>query len=172
MITPLELDCPDYAFGKDLDLSKVSQCINKILVSHFKDKTIVIRGIQSEKHTMSKDQLVQHIIDTGSDRYETDSTNAVEVSDKPIDLFGYACTVKHTPIVLPILEGFHKWKPKSLERPQRKVDIWVIYDAKKLKNVEYLHGQYGVRAKDGYVFKDQSNKPGALLGVILIQPSG
>lgn len=165
----LKITCPDYKFGKALSLEKVSQCIDDALIKYFKDKDVVIRGIQSEKHNMPKEKLIEQILRDGFDRNAPSHKNEVAVSDKHIDLFGYRCVIKQPPVVLPTLEGFHKWKPKSLERPQRKVDIWMIYDAKQLDNVEYNHSHYGVKAKDGYVFKDPKRKQDTLLGIIVIE---
>jgi len=68
-----------------------------------------------------------------------------------------------------VLEGFHKWKPKALEKPQRRVDIWMIYDADQLKNIEYTHRHYGVKVKDGFMFNEPSSKKDALLGLIVIE---
>lgn len=160
------ISCPDYQFN-NLDLVKVSQCIDGALIDLFANQKVVLRGIQSEKHDLPKNQLVQQIVSTGTDRYGTESKNEIKVSDRPIDLFGFACVAKN-PMTLSVLEGFHKWKPKSLERPQLKADIWMVYDADQLENVEYNHGYYGVKARDGYLFKNPNNKPGALLGVLVI----
>ncbi len=80
------------------------------------------------------------------------------MTDRKIDLYGYACTVGKSDIGYHILEGFHLLKPKSLEKPQYPADIWMIYDPEKLENVEYLHQRYNVIARDGYLFKDKNNK--------------
>jgi hypothetical protein len=160
------ITCADYQFD-NLDLNKVSKCIDDVLIEKFANQKVVIRGIQSEKHELPKDQLVQQIINIGSDRYAQESKNKVKVNDRPIDLFGYACVAK-SPMTLSVLEGFHKWKPMCLERPQRRVDIWMAYDADQLENIEYNHGYYGVKAKDGYLFKNQNEKQNALLGVLVI----
>ena len=162
----LHIPCPDYQF-KNLDIVKVSKCIDDILISNFANQKVVIRGVQSKKHNLPKEKFVEQILENGSDRYDLENENEVKVSDKPIDLFGYGCVAK-SPMTLSVLEGFHKWKPMSLERPQQKVDIWMIYDASQLDNVEYDHSYYHVKAKDGYTFKDTKNKQKSLLGLLLI----
>jgi len=162
----LHISCPDYDFD-NLDIEKVSECIDDALIDKFSNQKVVLRGIQSEKHDIPKDQLIQQIIDIGSDRYALESKNEVKVNDRPIDLFGFACTAKR-PMTLSVLEGFHKWKPMSLERPQQRADIWMVYDANQLENVEYFHSYYKVKARDGYVFKDPEHKTEALLGVLVI----
>jgi hypothetical protein len=160
------ISCPDYQFDS-LDLNKISQCIDRSIINKFADQKIVIRGIQSEKHDIPKDKLVQLILDTGTDRHGAKSDHAIKVNDRPIDLFGFGCKA-HGPLTLSVLEGFHKWKPMSLERPQLRVDIWMIYDANQLENVEYNHSYYNVKARDGYLFKNPNSKPDALLGVFVI----
>lgn len=162
----IHISCPDYQFD-NLDLNVVSQTIDCALISNFANQKVVIRGIQSEKHELPKEKLINQILETGSDRYGLENKNEVKVSDQPIDLFGFACIAK-SPMTLSVLEGFHKWKPMCLERPQRKVDIWMIYDASKLDNVEYHHSYYDVKAKDGYTFKDPLSKQQSLLGVLVI----
>ncbi len=160
------ISCSDYNFN-NLDLDKVSQCLDGILIDKFANKKVVIRGIQSEKHDISKEKLIQTIVDTGSDRYALENKNEIKVNDRTIDLFGYGCVAKR-PMTLSVLEGFHKWKPMCLERPQKKVDIWMIYDANQLNNIEYNHSYYHVKANDGYTFKDPANKLKSLLGILVI----
>ena len=162
----LHIDCPEYQFD-NLDVEKVGHCIDKALFDNFAGKNIILRGIQSEKHDLHKDQLVKKIVAFGSDRFGNRNDNAVNVNDKYIDLFGLACKVEG-PISISILNGFHVWKPMSLERPKRKVDIWTVYDADQLENVEYFHSHYKVKAKDGYIFKKPERKTDALLGVLVI----
>jgi len=87
-IKPKFIACPDYRFGNNLDLSKVASEIDNALIDNFGGQNIVLRGIQSEKHDLSKDELIKLIVETGSDRYDFDNSNKVKVSDTHIDLFG------------------------------------------------------------------------------------
>lgn len=160
------ISCPDYQFD-NLNLNKISKCIDDAIISKFANKSVVVRGIQSEKHDLPKEQLIQRILETGSDRYAGENKNEIKVNDRPIDLFGYACIAK-SPMTLSVLEGFHRWKPMCLERPQLRVDIWMVYDADQLENVEYHHSYYGVMAKDGYLFKNKNKKQDALLDIVVI----
>ena len=165
----MKIKIPSYKFNSNLDISKISSEIDGVIKSNFYGQKIVVRGLQSTKHALSKSDLIDKILDFGSDRYSLSNSNARLVNDKPIDIFGYGCEVDDSPITLSVLEGFHKYKPMCLEKPQRKVDIWLIYDADKLKNVEYHHKQYDVQAKDGYLFRDSKNQKDALIGVIIIE---
>jgi len=167
MTKVIKFQCPEYQFD-NLNVDAVGKCIDAQLVENFADMNIVLRGIQSEKHDLPKEELVKYILDTGTDYYQSDSDNAVKVSDKKIDMFGLKCKVI-APIALPTLQGFHIFKPKCLEKPQRKIDIWMVYDAAQLENVEYMHSHYNVIAHDGYVFKDQNDKQSALIGLLIIE---
>lgn len=169
MVKIFKIKCPDYNPSNISTIKKTVKTIDEVIIDNFNGKDVVIRAVQSAKHDISKDELIQKIVDTGSDRYGSDSKNAKSVNDKPIDLFGYACKVDKPPFTLSILEGFHRWKPMSLEVPQRKADIWMIYDANQLINVEYNHSYYHVKAHDGYLFKDTDNKNESLLGLIVIE---
>ena len=158
-----------YKFNNNINLEAVSKILDNSLIENFSNKNVVIRGIQSEKHDISKQELIDHIYKTGSDKYEISNSNEVNVSSKRIDLFGYSCKISSSPITLSTLEGFHKWKPKSLERPQLKVDIWMVYDASQLNNIEYHHSHYNVKADDGYTFQNPKDKQAALIGIIVIE---
>lgn len=166
MTKVIHISCPEYNF-EDLNLEKVANCIDKALNDNFSNQDVVLRAIQSEKHDLSKSELIEKILDLGSDRFNVNDRNEVKVNDRPIDFYGMRCKIEGS-ITLPNLEGFHKWKPKCLERPQRRADIWMIYDPKQLENVEYMHAMYHVPCRDGYLFKDIDKKPDALLGLLVI----
>ena len=100
--------CPYYQF-ENLDIDKVSKCIDETLINKFNGQNVVLRGIQLEKHDLPKEQFIQHIVGTGTDRYSIESKNEVNVADRYIDLFGFACVAK-SPMTLSVLEGFHKWQ--------------------------------------------------------------
>ncbi len=163
----IETDIPEYDFDCEPDLKEIGEKIDKILMDNFGGKDIILRCVQSGKHE-SKQALIGHIINSGSDYYENESDKAANMTDRKIDLYGYACSVGKTDIGYHMLEGFHLLKPKSLEKPQYPVDIWMIYNPKQLENVEYLHQRYNVIARDGYLFKDKNNKQKALIGLIIV----
>jgi hypothetical protein len=155
------------------DLNQVSSQIDDALLANFPDKTVVLRGVQSAKHSLSPEELADKIVQTGTDRADKSSQHLVDSADRPVDFYGKECLInqKNRPFVLSILEGFHKYKPMSLERPQYPVDVWMIYDARQLDNVEYIHKKYGVKTRDGYLFKHPDDKPATLLGAIVIRSS-
>jgi len=101
----VHVTCPDYQFDPKLDLTKVSSVIDNILIDNFHNQDVVIRGIQSGKHNLVKDKLIELITKTGSDYNSLDNSNKVTVRDKRIDLFGLSCKVA-APITISILEVF------------------------------------------------------------------
>jgi len=163
----INFNCPEYICDDKLDLEKISSCIDKVLVDNFADQNVILRGIQSGKHNIPRNELIQKIIDTGTDIYKTDNNTACNMSDRQIDMFGMACKIT-PPITLKVLEGFHKFKPKSLEHPQYPIDIWMVYDPEQLENIEYIHNRYHVKVSDGYIFKNQDDKTSALLAVFVM----
>lgn len=164
-LTILYAVIPSYNFYSAPDLGVIAAAIDQQIEQAFSGQPVVIRGIQAQKHALSRPDLITLIRTTGTDHYQLLANS--DVGGQTIDLFGRSCNAT-APITLPILEGFHRWKPKSLERPQFPVDIWMIYDATQLQNVEYVHDHYNVPAHDGYVFIDSAAKPDALLGLLVI----
>jgi len=116
---------------------------------------LIIRGMQSGKHDLSKEDLLQAIVKNGREYENTDEPNTVFAA-----LYESKDTVQH------ILEGFHKYKPKSEERPQYPVDIWLIFDARAYENIGYLHPRHNVIARDKWKRVDPT-KTGLLEVIVL-----
>ena len=57
----IHISCPDYQFNR-LDINKVSKCIDDALIRNFANQKIVIRGIQSKKHSLAKEKLIYLIL--------------------------------------------------------------------------------------------------------------
>ncbi len=167
----IQISLPGYLNqeNKLAHIGEVAKFIDKTLVENFSNKRIVLRGVQSAKSSYSKTELIKNIVENGTDYTEVASKYEVKVIEKQVDIYGLLCKVAPgIAISLPILEGFHKWAPKALERPQYPADIWMIYNAVQLTNVAYKHPRYKVTTKDGWKFKDPEHKDAALLGIIEI----
>jgi len=119
------------------------------------EKPILVRGIQSGHHDLSRDELIKTIRQNGTDIYGSD-TGKIEIYATPFE----------AGIIKRVLEGFHKYKPKCEERPQYPVDIWMIYDKYAFENIEYLHPRHKVMTKDKWEQKN-ANKNG-LLNIIIV----
>ena len=162
------IDCPEYTLDDHMELGNVSTCIDAAIREHYLGNEIIVRAVQSGKHEKSRQELIEYILRHGDDRHQKASESAANASDDAIDLHGYQCTVNQEPISHFILQGFHIFKPKALERPQHRADLWLIYDSGQLQNVPYMHTRHNVIAKDGFRYKHPDKKPSALLGMIVI----
>lgn len=164
----IHIECPAYILSKKLDYIKAGNEIDSALNENFMNQYVMIRAIQSSKHKMPRDKLIERIIEYGNDRYDSNSEYAANVTDRPIDLFGLVCKIEGQPIAKELLEGFHKWKPKCEEKPQHKADIWMILDPKQFEQVEYNHSRFNIKVSDAYVYKNPNNKPDALIGIVIV----
>lgn len=119
--------------------------ISETISSLIGEKRVLVRGIQSGRHAIPKADLVKIIEENGAD-YQHNGSIANEMYASPFS----------SDVIFKILEGFHVYKPKSEERPQYPVDIWMIYSADSYENIEYLHPRHKVLAKDKWRRKDDS----------------
>lgn len=135
-------------------IEEIAAGIDKYLKSIFEMENTLVRGIQSDHHDIDREGLINRIIKNGSDSYEENGTSevfAAEYGDNTIKT---------------ILSGFHVFKPKCEERPQHRVDIWIIFDKSAFENVEYIHPRHNTVAKDKWRLRDPSNS--GLKGVLVI----
>jgi hypothetical protein len=163
------IDCPAYTLSDNMDLNAVSQCIDSEIRRLFTGQEILLRGIQSGKHSMPKEHLIQDILSNGTDKITDDRGPAGNDGATGIDIHASHVVVSgQDPLTHFTLRAFHEFKPKAQERPKLRVDIWMIYNPSQLDNIEYLHPRHHVIARDGYRFKNPNNKTDALLGLIVI----
>ena len=92
-----EVDIPEYKLDNSFDYKKVGAKIDRIIKDNFKGKHICIRAIGSIDHpNLSTDQLIEIIIETGTDKYDQTKKpfwHDLEVyKDKGIEIF--ACLEK------------------------------------------------------------------------------
>ncbi len=146
----LELQIPEYSFLKDknpyhyassgfksLSLKMISEKIFAAIRDNESSQKKLIRGIQSGKHKKSKEKLITEIFKNGKDFENTKERNTI-----------FALPLENEKTVLNILQGFHSFKPKCDEVPQLRVDIWLIFDLSKYRNINYLHPRHKVFAND------------------------
>jgi hypothetical protein len=118
---------------------------------------VLIRGIQSGRHSEDRKILVRKIIKEGSDGYsEKQDGNGVL----------FAAPYEGLQTLEFILAGFHEFKPKCEERPQYPVDIWMIFDESAFKNIEYIHPRHNTKANDKWQIVDNTNN--GLIGLVTI----
>ena len=138
-----------------ITLADIAQQISVEIDDLFAHHRVIIRGIQSGKYAVDKDVLLRAIIKDSQEYKNIDEPNTIFAT-----LFEGKATIQH------ILEGFHKYKPKSKERPQYPIDVWLIFDAGAYENVEYLHQRHNVLARDKWKRIDPTNA--GLLEVVVV----
>ena len=156
-----------YKFGKEdnpyefdginqpVALADIAEQISAKIEGSPTTDTLIIRGIQSGKHQVGKDVLLQSIINNGQDYKNIDEPNTI-----------FAAPYEGKDTIQRILDAFHRYKPKHEERPQYPVDIWLVFDARAYENVEYLHPRHNVLARDKWKRIDPKNS--GLLEVVVI----
>lgn len=134
---------------------KVSDAIDSLPANNL---GLLVRGVQSQKHEITKDLLKERILENGIELEDTERHDMI-----------FATPYSGESTILQILEGFHKYKPKCEERPQYIVDIWMIFDLDTYDNIEYLHPRHNVIARDKW--KRKNSKDSGLVGVVVIDKS-
>lgn len=161
----------EYDTSKELDLKLISKYIDKVLLDNFGGKKVILRAVSSEAHDMSQAELIETIKKLGFDRYNPviKGDRYDNIEGKQIDVFGRICTIKSGNLMSKsLVDGFHVYGAKYHGRPSAKMDIWLVYARSKMTAVSFHPIGYKDLKRDGYIFKDQNNKAGALLGIIVI----
>ena len=169
----IHIDIPEYNNNPNIDLKKIASKIDNALTNNFLDKKILLRTVSSSSHDINTAELINLIVKTGTDRYDpTIKGDRYDNKEKKrIDLFGRICTVKPgTLMSRSLLEGFHIYGAEFHKKPSARMDIWIIYDRQKLKSVRFTPKGSNQIKGDGYVFKEHTNMPQTLLGLIVIKP--
>lgn len=167
----LSVNLPDYRVDAEPDYKAVGRVVDDELKKQFMGRTIVVRGIGSQKHPgKSVEELVEIIQQLGTDRYDPGRTGDryQNIGGKHIDFFAFRRTV--TPrmqLFKDIAYGFYHSAIGFHGRPVR-IDILLIYDATQVKRVLHQYEGRTDKKRDGFVFKDSANKPAALLGIMKI----
>ena len=151
-----------------LDIAKTASSISEAILESAQPP-FILRGLQSGKHSLDKDEIINKILINGSDLFEP--TNVTALNGQMLDIWAGEVETEEelTPWLIKLLEGFHVYKPKSEEQPQLPIDIFIIYDPKQLQRVQYTHPRHNVIADDAFVFKNQSDKQSAITRIIDIK---
>ena len=172
----IEVSLPEYDVSKNLnetDYRNISTKIDDIIKQHYSGKTVVVRGISSSTKNDDLDEVIRQIYETGTD-YEVQG-EVTEASKKwkkeaDGDLFGNKKTIKEdTEITYNNIKLSYE-RPrdeKGKPRPQ-KVDVIMIYDSSKLKQLAPYEGKNGKMKTDAYNFLNPKQKQEALIGIIKI----
>lgn len=130
------------------NLSRIADRLDVEIMGRFGGSNILVRAVQSGHFTLQCNQLIKSIVAHGGDYVfrRGDEVPGIMYAQ------GFEPWTSESTI-LTILEGFHRFKPKSEERPQYPVDIWMVFDAYEYENEEYLHPRHNVTARDKWKAK-------------------
>jgi hypothetical protein len=162
-------ELPVIHLSKPKDDTELASLLNGTLIKYFKDQTVLIRCIGSQDHPdITKNKLVDHIIDTGTDKY--DDTRQMVAHDyykkwNP-DLFASKVNVRDkTKIFKEILTDFEHGAIKD-RGYSVKIDIIMIYDPQYFKMISNVYA--GHSESDLFRFKNDKIKNQSLKGLIII----
>jgi len=144
--------------------------LDNTLVERFYKQAVLIRCIGSQDHqTKSKDELLEYIIETGTDRYDL-SRKAVGhdyYKKWAPDFFAIKVKVeKTTAIFNEILDDFNQGAIADRGYSVN-IDLILIYESSKCEMVKNVYE--GQSESDLFTFKEPGSKSNALLAVIVIQ---
>lgn len=163
---------PQYQITTEPDYKTIGKVVDDELRKHFMDRAIVVRGISSSEHPgKSVDELVEIIQRDGTDRYDPhrQGDRYENIQGKCIDFFGFRRKVSsRMHLFQDVIYGFYRGALDIHGRAVR-IDILLIYDATKLKAVLHQYEGRTDKKRDGFVFRDPTNKQDALLGLLKIQ---
>lgn len=163
---------PEYQVETEPNHRAVGKIVDAVIKEHFLGQTLVVRGIGSLEHPgKSVDGLIATIQALGTDRYDParKGDRYENVAGKHIDFFAFRRKIMPTTeLFKDISWGFYHGAKKIHGRPVR-IDILLLYDASQLKAILHRYADRIDAKRDGFVFKDPTNKQTALLGIIKIQ---
>lgn len=168
------VNLPGYSVDKEPDYKRIGKIVDDEIRCHFLGQTIAVRGLGSQEHPeKSVDDMVEIIKELGTDRYDPNRAGDrhENIENKQIDLHVLRRTVSEkSQIFWQLAWSFYEF-PRKLGKPPVLVDILIIYDIKQLKALRTVHNHDGklVTKRDGYIFRDPSNKPRAVKAIFKIQ---
>jgi nicotinic acid phosphoribosyltransferase len=164
MTKVIYIPMPDYKKSHSADYDKVGGAVHEHIKRHFAGKKVVVRALDSSEHEGSVDQLVEKIVEHGTDRHDPSVEGRDYDKHPEIDIFGIRYDVDASPGTIPkLVKKFHEAYNDKLKKPVR-VDIYMVYDAEHLEQVPAT--KEGARKVDQFKFKDPSKKKEALKAVI------
>lgn len=164
------VNLPEYKVDTEPNHKVIGKIVDDCLREHFLGQTVVVRGLSSDEHQKSVDELIEIIKRSGTDRYDPERVGDryENIKDKHIDLFAFRRKItKRTQLFKDLSWGFYHGAIAIHGKPVR-LDILTIYDASQLKAVVHQYEGRTDTKRDGFVFRNPSDKVGALKAVIKI----
>lgn len=176
---------PEYTLNSRPDYIAIGKKVDKEIAKNFDDGVYVARAIGKDDHThLSLDQLVDLIVETGTDKYDPQRRSVVheEFSAYDYDFQADKFGIKDSKMVFDDLEtshtlfgdivsNFYENAPIDRGYPVR-IDLLLLYDAKQLqpapKSNLKIAGVNPKFEKYLYRFRNRNNKKAALVGIVKI----
>jgi len=167
----IKLAIPEYRLDSDdnpyrwniinsQSLAPIARQLDVVIARSFAWSDILVRAVQSASTGMTRGELLTRVRRMGYDQPATDGTYDFYAA-------AYLPFIKDSTL-LATFEAFHRWKPKCEEKPQKLIDLVMVFDATAYGSVEYTHPRHGSLANDRYELKDGAVRSSALLAIILI----
>ncbi|KAA3637959.1 MAG: hypothetical protein DWQ02_05840 [Bacteroidetes bacterium] len=154
------------------DFQSIGAQIDVCFKKHFLGKNVAVRTLSSEEHPgKSRSELIEIIQEIGHDRYDPNrkGDRYENIDNLSIDFFAIDFKVEEQDVYFEhFIEPFYFWPVSDGKKPVR-LDVAIVFDLSKLKRVEHRYeGRENEIKRDGFVFREPDNKPGAVLGIIEI----
>lgn len=168
-----ELHLPEYQINEEPHHEAIGAKVDDFIKKYFVGEYVAIRCLGSSEHPgKSTDEVIEIIKTLGHDRYEANRQgDRYENNEgKKIDFFAFDYHVdKDSKMFSVFTWPFYHWRREVTGTPVR-IDIIILYDPTKLEQIEFTYPgrEHEGKRSDGFVFKDQNNKPGAIKGIIKI----
>src|SRR3989344_343093 len=114
-----KISLPEYTLDKKPNYDKIGKKLDTFIQNHFLGKRLCIRALGSQDHSLAKEELIQRILESGTDKYDSQKKSFWHeweiYKDKGIDLF--ACFKEMTTIKYAEKDiGADAWKFRNPKR--------------------------------------------------------
>lgn len=161
---------PEYKVDTEPNHKAIGKVVDECLKEHFLGQTVVVRGLSSVEHQKSVDELIEIIKQSGTDHYDPGriGDRYDNIKGKHIDLFAFRRKITERAQLFKDLSwGFYHGAIAIHGKPVR-LDILTVYDASQLKAVVHQYkGRTDIK-RDGFVFRNPSDKASVLRAIIRI----
>lgn len=182
----IKVSLPQYTISQAPDYDLLGAIVDKAIEKEFIDGNYIIRAISIDEHKgMTVDQLIEKIVELGTDKYDL-KRKAVADADflaYDYDIQAGSFEIKNGKIV-PDTENecqtlfgttiYNFYVNTPFDRGYAvRIDLLLIYDPARLEQAKLVNPQYK-KPRAGleqflYKFKDPQSKCDALLGIVKIE---
>lgn len=185
MKTILTINLPEYILSPDCDFDDCGSMVDRLIEEYFSQEPIVIRAIGLCEHGgLTLDELVNKVLDTGTDKYDNDRISIFEEDFNSYQFDFHGCAYRFVKGKLKsfspdncqsemgsTFRAFYEHAPTDRGYPVR-IDLILIYKLKFLEHIEPMNDDISDYEKllVSYLFRfiNQKEKLSALSGIIRI----